>query len=79
MAVVYRGDGYVLLIHPHNHNPPHIHCIFNDGKAAVFSLFTGNMIVGELSHSSDGRVIKEYILQRQSNLLALWNQSKSGM
>lgn len=59
MPTVLRSNGFKLVIYTHDHQPPHVHVIGNDGDA-VFNL-----------NCPDGppELRELYIRQRKANLI----------
>lgn len=35
MPVVYRKDGFTIIIYPHDHGPPHVHVIRAEGEVVI--------------------------------------------
>lgn len=71
MPLLYHCT-FNFYIYPHDHNPPNIH--YNcSGHEAVFSIQSGELIVGTVVHSSDLKFIHDWILKHREELMLMWN------
>jgi hypothetical protein len=59
-----------------DHNPPHIHAIYNACKAS-YEIGTGEIIAGKMSPRAD-RLIREWISLRKVDLNAVWDLASVG-
>ncbi|MDR0910223.1 MAG: DUF4160 domain-containing protein [Spirochaetaceae bacterium] len=76
MPELSRFYGMVLKMfyRDKEHNPPHIHVIYND-KIGLMDIQTFEMIEGDLP--PDGlRLVKKWMQLHQAELLEIWNTQK---
>ena len=53
------------------HNPPHIHAIYNEDVAAI-DFMTGEVIEGQLPTKAMA-MVKEWISMHKDTLMEMWN------
>lgn len=53
------------------HNPPHIHAIYNEDVAAI-DFMTGNVLEGELPPKALA-MVQEWLQLHKDTLLEIWN------
>jgi hypothetical protein len=53
------------------HNPPHIHAIYNEDVAAI-DFMTGEVIEGYLPNKAMA-MVKEWIAMHKDTLMEMWN------
>ena len=61
---------------PKEHNPPHIHAIYQ-GNEAVFSVADGEMTVGNVP-SKQARLVQAWIEIHREELVANWELCQNG-
>lgn len=73
MPVLCRFYGIVIRMYflQSEHNPPHIHAIYNDNAAAI-DFVTGKVIDGYLPPKAMDMVL-EWIGLNRSELMHIWN------
>lgn len=73
MPVLARFYGIVIRMYflQKEHNPPHIHAIYNDNVAAV-DFMTGDVIEGYLPAKALA-MVKEWIQLHQNELKEIWD------
>jgi len=73
MPVLARFYGIVIRMYflQSEHNPPHIHAIYNEDVAAV-DIMTGEVIEGHLPAKALG-LVREWILIHKDALAEIWN------
>ena len=73
MPTLSRFYGIVIRMYlaGNEHNPPHIHAIYNEDVAAI-DIMTGNVIVGSLpAHAM--KLVQEWLSANRASLLEIWN------
>ncbi len=66
--------GIVVQMYWRDHNPPHFHAYYQNYEA-LFSIESGELIAGQMSPGAR-RILKEWTLRHQSELLANWERCK---
>lgn len=76
MLVLARFYGIVIKMYflQSEHNPPHIHAIYNDDAAAL-DMANGNLLDGYLPARASS-LVREWISQNQAQLLEMWNSQE---
>ena len=62
--------GITISIYYNEHNPPHLHAVYNECKA-TYEIKSGKKIRGEMSKTAE-RLIKKWIKLKQKDLLRVW-------
>lgn len=75
MPTISMFYGVLIRMYYDDHNPPHIHAIYNDTEA-VYDL-SGNVIEGMLP-TKQRKLVEAWISIHEDELLADWNLAKSG-
>ncbi len=72
MPVLSRFYGIVIRMYflQSEHNPPHIHAIYNDDVAAV-DIMTGEILDGHLPNKAIG-MVREWIGLNRDALIEIW-------
>ena len=71
MGTVAILFGLIIIIHPDDHNPPHVHVWYGE-KRAKFSILSGKKMNGSIP-SSKVKIVQEFISCYQEELLKMWN------
>ena len=73
MPVISRFYGIVIRMYflQKEHNPPHIHAIYNDDVAAI-DFMTGEVIEGYLPNKAMA-MVKDLISMHKDTLMEMWN------
>ena len=73
MPVLAKFYGIVIRMYflQSEHNPPHIHAIYND-NVALIEIATGNVLEGELP-SKALKMVQEWVNLYRTNLIDIWN------
>ncbi len=61
---------------PKEHNPPHIHAVYNDNEA-VFRISDGSLTTGDIP-AKQVRLVQAWIEIHQEELLANWELCQNG-
>lgn len=69
---VFHNDVYDLFIYHHDHMPPHLHYVSSE-FGAVFSITTGNMIVGTVAKKKHIKEVHDWIMVNRDGLMVLWD------
>ncbi len=72
MPVISRFYGIIIRMYflQSEHNPPHIHAIYNDDVAAI-DFMTGNVLEGHLPQKAMN-MVQEWITIHQEDLKIIW-------
>lgn len=72
MPVLARFYGIIIRMYflQSEHNPPHIHAIYNDDVAAI-DFMTGNVLEGHLPAKALS-LVREWIQLHQADLQEIW-------
>ena len=68
--------GITIYVQFLDHNPPHIHAIYNACKAS-YRIDTAEMTAGKMTPRAD-RLIREWIELRRSELMKVWELASKG-
>jgi len=73
MPVLARFYGIIIRMYflQSEHNPPHIHAIYNEDVAAI-DFMTGEVLEGHLPGKAMS-MVQEWIAMHRSTLLEIWN------
>ena len=73
MPVISRFYGIIIRMYflQKEHNPPHIHAIYNEDVAAI-DFMTGEVIEGQLPTKAMA-MVKEWIAMHKYTLMEMWN------
>ena len=73
MPTISRFYGIIILMHltDKEHNPPHIHAIY-DKYEATFKISNGELFHGDFP-SKGAKLVKEFIELHREELLDMWN------
>ena len=73
MPVISRFYGIIIRMYflQKEHNPPHIHAIYNEDVAAI-DFMTGEVIDGQLPTKAMA-MVKEWISIHKDTLMEMWN------
>lgn len=63
--------GISIYVQFYDHNPPHIHAVYNAYKA-TYSINNGKILAGEMSPKAH-RLIQEWIKTRKDDLMKVCN------
>lgn len=69
---VFHSEAYDLYLYHNDHLSPHLHYVSSE-YGAVFSITTGNLIVGAVSKRKHIKEVHDWILEHQQELIDLWN------
>ncbi len=79
MPIVYRGDGFRLVIYPQDHDPAHVHAIGGKGGGESFARI---QIAGEVTlreaigfSRAELRKILQATVENQQALLTAWSKN----
>lgn len=75
MPTISMFYGILIRMYYDDHNPPHIHAIYNDTEA-VYEL-DGNIIEGKLPNKQR-KLVEAWISIHEEELRANWELAKSG-
>jgi hypothetical protein len=67
--------GISIYMHFYDHNPPHFHARYGRTKALV-SIDTGDIVAGDLPRTAK-RLVKEWALSHQAELLENWTRAQA--
>ena len=72
MPVLSRFYGIVIRMYflQSEHNPPHIHAIYNEDVAAI-DFMTGKVLEGHLPNKALA-MVQEWIAQHSATLMEIW-------
>lgn len=72
MPVISRFYGIVIRMYflSSEHNPPHIHAIYNDDMAAI-DLRSGEVLEGHLPKKALS-LVREWVADNKAELLEIW-------
>ena len=73
MPVISRFYGIIIRMYflQKEHNPPHIHAIYNEDVAAI-DFMTGEVIDGQLPTKAMA-MVKEWISMHKDTLMEMWD------
>ena len=73
MPVISRFYGIIIRMYflQKEHNPPHIHAIYNEDVAAI-DFMTGEVIEGQLPTKAMA-MVKEWVDMHKDTLIEMWN------
>ena len=73
MPVISRFYGIIIRMYflQKEHNPPHIHAIYNEDVAAI-DFMTGEVIEGYLPNKAMA-MVEEWITMHKDRLMEMWN------
>ena len=73
MPVISRFYGIIIRMYflQKEHNPPHIHAIYNEDVAAI-DFMTGEVIEGQLPTKAMA-MVKEWISMHKDTLMEMWD------
>ena len=73
MPVISRFYGIIIRMYflQKEHNPPHIHAIYNEDGAAI-DFMTGEVIEGQLPTKAMA-MVKEWVAMHKDTLMEMWN------
>ena len=73
MPVISRFYGIIIRMYflQKEHNPPHIHAIYNEDVAAI-DFMTGEVIDGQLPTKAMA-MVKEWVAMHKDTLMEMWN------
>jgi hypothetical protein len=69
--------GITVQMYWNGHAPPHIHAFYS-GSEALFAIESGLVIGGHLPPKVE-RVVREWVLARQGDLVDNWRRGRSGL
>ena len=67
---IFYGITIMMYVTSKDHNPPHIHAFYGS-ESAPFLISTGEIMEGKFPKSG-ARLVKEFILHYQQELLEMW-------
>lgn len=72
MPVLSRFYGIIIRMYfqQAEHNPPHIHALYNEDMAAI-DIQTGDILEGHLPPKALG-MVREWVIIHQDELLDIW-------
>ena len=70
MGTVAILFGIIIVIHPNDHNPPHVH-VWCGEKRAKFSIVDGRLMNGHIP-ASKVKIVQEFISCYKKELLEMW-------
>ncbi len=76
MPIISLFFGIAIKIFYREHNPPHFHAYYQ-GFEAIFNIRTGELIEGNFP-SKANKIIKEWCIEYQKELLEDWELAQSG-
>jgi len=76
MPEISRFFGIVICIYHGDHDPPHIHAIYQGKKAKID--FQGNILKGGLDSKTAIRLVREWIDIYYMELTENWNLVQAG-
>jgi len=68
--------GITIYIQFLDHNPPHIHAVYQSFKGQ-YEISSGKLLAGKMP-SKASKLIQEWIVLRKSDLEKVWNLAKEG-
>jgi hypothetical protein len=66
--------GIIVEMYWLDHNPPHIH-VWYQGEEAMVSIETGEITAGHLPRRA-AKIVKEWVLRRQPELIVNWERGR---
>ncbi|WP_020482539.1 DUF4160 domain-containing protein [Methylomonas sp. MK1] len=76
MPYVSMFFGIIIRMFHNDHNPPHFHAEYQ-GQRGVFGM-DGNMIKGNISSKTAKKLIQEWALLHQEELMQNWQKANQG-
>jgi hypothetical protein len=76
MPEISRFFGIIIYMYHGDHNPPHIHAIYQGKKVMID--FQGNILRGGLDSKTATRLIRDRIDTHFRELTENWNLSQAG-
>ena len=73
---IARFGSVIIRIINGDHNPPHIHVVYNE-YAGRFVIKTGLALGEEIFSGSVRRIVKKYIEENRDYLMEKWNEQNS--
>lgn len=77
MPTVFRQDGLRVMIHPHDHRPPHVHC-YKAGGVTIVNLGAapGNEVIREAIGASqqEQRDALRIVCEHHGEMLTEWRR-----
>ena len=77
MPTISYFYGIAIRMYVEDHNPPHFHAIYGEHEAQI-AIATGTPLEGQLPGNA-ARLVREWTLARQAELIDNWNRARSGM
>lgn len=77
MPYVSLFFGIIIRMFHNEHPPPHFHAVYQ-GQKGMFD-FDGNMIKGNIRSQTAKKLIREWAILHQEELLNNWNKAKQGL
>ncbi len=76
MPVIARFYGLIIkmFLVVSEHNPPHIHAVYNEQNAA-YDIRTQQLIEGDLPIRADS-MVREWMAEYKGELMEMWNTQK---
>jgi hypothetical protein len=76
MPYISTFFGIIIRMFYNEHNPPHFHAEYQ-GQKGIFD-FEGNMVKGHLTSKTAKKLIKEWTLLHQDELVENWHHMETG-
>ncbi|MFZ2724696.1 MAG: DUF4160 domain-containing protein [Methylococcaceae bacterium] len=76
MPYVSMFFGIIIRMFHNEHNPPHFHAEYQ-GQRGIFD-FNGNLIKGQFKSKTAQKLIKEWALLHQTELIINWERAAQG-
>lgn len=76
MPIISMFFGIAIKVFYREHNPPHFHAYYQ-GFEAVFNIRSGELMEGKFPTKAS-RIIKEWSLEHQEELLQVWELAQEG-
>lgn len=76
MPEIARFFGIIVRMYYNDHEPPHMHVEYQEGKAVVD--FNGNVLRGSLGSRTALRLVREWIDRHPFELMEDWRRARAG-
>ena len=76
MPIISAFFGIVIRMYYDDHNPPHFHAEYQDGKAVID--FKGNILKGDIKSRTALRLIRDWIDLHVKELNEDWKLAREG-
>ena len=75
IPAISKFYGITVMTHPKDHNPPQVHAAMGQISAS-FAISSGELMAGSHFPPTGSKLVKEFILRHQNELLEMWETRK---